>query len=407
MKTYRLIFKAVLAVTFLLSSVVASMAQAIVGVDAIALDPPENRRWEITILFSPQPPLDKIKRVFVLNVDDARIIDLRNLRPLPDNPRFYVATVAESLKTANDPPKGFRFTKHYELRAAVENEDGTETLSLSAQLETLKEEEQLDKEVKDEANDAEDADVYVSGEVNGANKRQSGFTTEIKLQRYKPVSASWRYTPYFKLNASTDPDADPDKMESGLRFRYIMGQFAGIPGAYYDNDIKLESERDFGNTNVIYDTRFTFLPAAWPKGATNYKVFLNPFIGAELGKNLRSPLKAAEGDGIARALAGADLRVVFFLKGEDAPDINWTTSYTRRWLLTDELGFKTDDNGDLILNRFGKSPRDYVLSKFSYRISKFFDVFTAYEWGQVPPSYKLVDHRFRLGFAYKFKFAVK
>ena len=46
------------------------------------------------------------------------------------------------------------------------------------------------------------------------------------------------------------------------------------------------------------------------------------------------------------------------------------------------------------------------MTKVSYRVNKFFEVFTAYEWGEVPPSYKLVDHRFRLGFAYKYKFGL-
>jgi hypothetical protein len=407
MKTYYALFKIFVVTIFFLSLSITAMAQSIVGVEAIALDPPQNQSWQINVTFTRAVPEGRIKQSFLINVNDQSIISLRNFAPLPGEPRIYSGSPGTPLEAVKDPKTGFlKFTKHYELRLAVENDKG-EILSLGTELTVLNENQTISKQVHAEANDSDDADVYISGEVNGAHKQQASFTTEIKLQRYKPVSASWRYTPYFKLNASTDPGADPDTMESGLNFRYILGKFANIPGAYYDNAIKLESERDFDNTNLIYDTRFTFLPAAKPRGATKYKVFFNPFIGAELGKNLRSPLKAAEGDGIARALAGADLRLVVFVKNEDAPDINWTTSYVRRWLFTDELGFETDDNGDLQLSRFGKSPRDHVLSKFSYRINKFFDVFTAYEWGEVPPSYKLVDHRFRLGFAYKFKFAVK
>ena len=193
-------------------------------------------------------------------------------------------------------------------------------------------------------------------------------------------------------------------MEMGLKFRYVLDKL----GAYFDNEIKLESERDFGNTNFIYATRLTLLPPARPKNPeSKSKVFFAPYIGAEAGKNINSPLKAAEGDGIARVLIGADLRFAFFLKGDNDPDINWTTSFTRRWLLTDELGFEADKDGVLQLVRFGTSPRDYVLSKVSYKLTKFLDVFGAYEWGQLPPSYKFVDHRFQFGFAYKYKFAVK
>lgn len=407
MKTCYAFFKIfVVTICFLWLSVTA-MGQSIAGVEAIALDPPENQRWEINVTFTTAVPRGKIKKNFLININDESIITLRNFLPLSTEPRIYSGSPDVPLKAVKDPQTGFlQFTKHYELRLAVENDQG-QIVSLGSALTVLNENQTVNNVVKAEANDADDADVYISAEVNGAHKQQASFTTEVKLQRYQPLSASWRVTPFFNLNASTDAGADPDRMETGLRFRYILGKFASIPGAYYDNEIKLESERDFENTNVIYDTRFTFLPAAHPRGLTKYKFFFDPFIGGEFGKNVRSPLRVAEGDGIARALAGADLRFIVFVKDQEAPDINWTTSYVRRWLFTDELGFETDENGDLKLTRFGKSPRDYVLSKFSYRINKFFDVFTAYEWGEVPPSYKLVDHRFRFGFAYKFKFAVK
>jgi hypothetical protein len=406
MNTRRSIFRPIMAMTFFLSLSVVSAAQSIAGADAI---PPSEDypQWQIEVTFSPVPAREKVKRFFIVNLDGGRIIEVRNFAPNSSTQlAIYTGTPEDALNTVTDDKGNLKFKDHYAFNAVVENDQG-KLVPLSAPLELLNQTLAVNKEVRAKARDAEDADVYISGELNGAHKHHPSFTTEISLQRYKPVSPSWRYTPFFKLNASTDPDADPDKMEAGLKLRYITGGFAGIPGVYFDHAFKLESERDFDNTNLIYDTRFTFLPTPQPKGRTNHKFFVNPYIGAELGKNLRSPLKAAEGDGIARALAGVDLRLIIFLKDEEAPAINWTTSYVRRWPLTDELGFKADDNGVLQLRRFGKSPRDFVSSKFSYRLTKFLDAFVAYEWGEVPPSYKLVDHRFRLGFAYKYKFAVK
>lgn len=400
-----MILKAVLTATFILSLGSAAAAQSVL-VQAIAPND-ENPQWLVHVAFSPVPPRDRIRQFFLINVDGARVIGLRNFSPDPLTPSIYTATPESPLRVAVNPQTNRpELLDKYEFRAVIADDQG-QTSSIGAPVVLLDAAVAVNKEVRAASRDSEDSDVYVSGEINGAHKRRASFTTEIKLQRYKPVSASWRYTPFFKLNASTDPDADPDKMEAGLKLRYIMGPFAGIPGAYSDHAFKLESERDFENTNLIYDTRFTFLPAAWPKGFTSHKVFINPYVGGEFGKNVRSPLKAAEGDGIARALAGVDMRLIFFTKNDDAPSINWTTSYVRRWPLTNELGFETGDDGNLVLRTFGKSPRDFVSSKFSYRLNKFLDVFTAYEWGQVPPSYKLVDHRFRLGFAYKYKFAVK
>jgi hypothetical protein len=391
---------------------VTAFGQSISGVQAVAPDPGQMQ-WSIEVAFVPDPGLPKIRRIFLVNIEDERIIRLSN--PISSGSGIYSYTSAEPLETVVDPTAGLKLSKQYELRASVTNIKGDKTLSLGAAVELLREDVAQTTEVRQKVKEVDDADVYVAGELNGAHKKKTSFTTEIKLQKYMPISPTWRYTPFFKLNASTDADADPDKMEMGVNFRKIFTETK----AYFDNEFKLESERDFENTNLIYGARLTLLPDSRPKGfkkrsadgkitVNNVKVFFNPFIGGEFGKNVRSPLKAAEGDGIARLLAGADVRVAFFIKkNEKAPDINWTTSYTRRWLLTDELGFETDDNGDLQLRTFGTSPRDYFLSKFSYRMNKFFDVFTAYEWGQVPPSYKLVDHRFRLGFAYRFKFGVE
>lgn len=405
MNVQRLTLKALLAATFLLSLSVAASAQSAL-VTATAPDS-TNPEWVIKAAFSTTTAPDKVKGAFLLHTEEGRIIKLKNFMPDRPGSFVFIANPEVPLMTAvSEKTNDLALQGHYQFQAMIENDKGELGL-VAAPVALLNNNLAVNREVKAKAKDADDADVYVSGELNGAHKNKTSFSTEIKLQKYMPVSANWRHTPFFKLNASTDPGADPDKMEAGWKFRYITGRFIGIPGAYFDHSFKLESERDFGNTNLLYDTRFTLLPAAWPKGLTNQKVFINPYVGAELGKNVRSPLKAAEGDGIARLLTGVDVRIVFFLKDEDTPSINWTNSYVRRWPLTDELGFEKNDDGSLKLLTFGKGPRDYVSSKFSYRLSKFLEVFTAYEWGRVPPSYKLVDHRFRLGFAYKYKFGVK
>jgi hypothetical protein len=254
------------------------------------------------------------------------------------------------------------------------------------------------------ADSDEDADYYISGNITGAHKKKTAFTTEIKIQPYQRgyFQNKLIFTPvYFKLNASTAADADPDNMEIGFKLRNVFNKkFAGFSGAFLDNGVKIESERDFDNTNLIAETRLIFLPPALNK--RTFQIYLNPFIGAELGKNLRSPLNAAEGDSITRFLAGADLRVTFF-KGEDTPWANWTTSYTRRWLLSNELRFRTDSDNNLVLVESGKRPRDYFESKFSFKVGSFTDAFIAYDWGETPPSYKKLDHRFRLGFEFRKK----
>lgn len=412
MQATRCFFGIALVCLFISLLCVTSKAQSISAVQADAPDQ-DQVTWSIEVAFVPDPTAGKIRRIFLVNIEDEKIIGLTS--PIAFGNGIYSYTPSEPLEIVVGANKVPKLAKHYELRASLENIKGDKLLSVGAPVELLLDDIAATSEVKQKAKNVEDADIYVSGGLNGAHKQRTSFTTEIKLQKYKPISPAWRFTPFFKLNASTDSNADPDSLQAGVNFRYISTDAK----AYFDNEFKLESERDFDNTNLVYAARLTFLPNSWPKGLrkkssegkisrNNIKVFFNPFIGGEFGKNLRSPLQAAEGDGIARIVAGTDLRIAFYLKkNEKAPDINWTTSYTRRWLLTDELRFKTDDNGDLVLVSFGTSPRDYVLSKLSYRLTNFFDVFTAYEWGQLPPSYKLIDSRFRVGFAYKFKFGLE
>jgi hypothetical protein len=268
---------------------------------------------------------------------------------------------------------------------------------------------------KDESEDIEDSNFYIDGELKGANKKKTTFSTNIKVKRLTQTG-KWIYSKspidslpipfYFKLNASTDVEADPDSLEIGFNFARVVGKHF-----YWDNDIKIESQRDFKNTNFIYSTRGIWRPAGKSltkkDGNATSILFFRPYIGAEVGKNLRSPVATAQGDGIARILAGADLRLNIPINEDKGQEINWTNSYTRRWLLSDELSFKADDDGVLQLVRFGKRPRDYVKSKIDFSFNKFFGAFIEYDWGQLPPSYKFVDHRFRVGLFYKFKFAVK
>jgi hypothetical protein len=391
------------AFLILLSFATAASAQALQEVGAIETSPGSNV-WSLNIAFTKGVDRDRILHIFLLKTDAAAIVELTNIKPadtgLAGPPVIYTADPVTPLAIIIN-EHGTR-SLHYQLWARLRNsEPGKEDLSLN-QTVTLRDENiPLDApaETRAKVKDFDDSDVYVSGELDGAHKAKTRYTVGLKYQHYRSLGR-WQWTPvFFKLNASTDPDADPDKMEIGTGFRYISR------AGYFDQKMKLESERDFDNTNLISDTRFTFLPHAVPKGRKNVKLFFNPFLGGEFGKNLHSPLKAAEGDGIARLLAGADVRVAFWLnKDSDDPEINWTTSYVRRWLLTDELSFEADKDGKLQLQEFGRSPRDYVSSKVAYSVRKFFDIFLEYEWGQVPPSYKFVDHRFRLGFAYKFRF---
>lgn len=265
-----------------------------------------------------------------------------------------------------------------------------------------------------EAKGKEDADVYVAGEWGGTKGTTARYSIDLKIEPTF-TNGRWYYTPvFFNLNASTDPEADPDHMTFGAKGGYIFPfevkespnwkfRLTGLNTSFGG---KIESEKDFDNTNLLFDSKLNFVVTTIPLGKSATLTF-DPYIGTELGKNLRSPLAAAEGNGIARMLAGASAVLDVPINHSPLKGIVWETSYTRRWLLTNELAYETGDDDQPVLVEFGKSPRDYVVSKVEFKINRFLNPYVSYEWGEVPPSYKLVDHRYKVGFAYQFTLSPK
>ena len=250
-----------------------------------------------------------------------------------------------------------------------------------------------------------DSDFYFSGDLTKVSSEKTAFTTEIKIE---PVFGphKWRYSPFFHLNASTDPEADPDSMDFGLKtLRTLLLKKRPRPGEPSSIRLslggKIESQKDFKNTNLVFDPTGQLNLTPFRLGPKEFLVF-RPFAGIEVGKNLKSPLATAQGAGIARVVGGVNA-VMDIPFNTGIQGITFSADWTRRWLLTRELAYKVNDDKTLSLLEFGKSPRDFVEGRFDFAVNDFLSPYIAYDWGQVPPSYKLQDHRLRVGLTYKFK----
>jgi hypothetical protein len=124
----------------------------------------------------------------------------------------------------------------------------------------------------------------------------------------------------------------------------------------------------------------------------------------EVGKNLNSPVSEAEGRGLARLMFGTTFNLAFKRRG-DVPlkRFGIEANYVRRILLKREVYFEEAEDDTLQAVTFGTNPRDWVEAKFYFKFNKFFDGYVGYEYGEKPPSYKLVDHRMKFGLVYKSK----
>jgi hypothetical protein len=271
------------------------------------------------------------------------------------------------------------------------------------------------------ADGKEDSNVYVAGEIATARGSKGFGSVEIKVSYpfLKNLNGTTNeFSPFFDLNASTNPKADPDTMNFGLRWVRPLSPLNRLQGAggdrrgsersnfgrtFVENTFKAEATHDFENANAIWSPRLIRpIPAI---GGENAYIYFEPFLGFELGGNIVSPVAEAENKFIARGLFGSTMLVALAL-GADQPiqKVSFEAAYTRRLLFRDEVSFRVDDAGKFFPLNFGTNPRDFVSTKLNFTLSKFLGTYIGYDWGEVPPSYKLVNHRLKVGLNFRQKY---
>ncbi len=265
---------------------------------------------------------------------------------------------------------------------------------------------------RSKAKGREDSNVYLSGSIEGAEGGSPQFSSDLKID--VPQGVKWgifkSVSPYFNLKASTSTDADANSLNFGGKIsapfnigseldpvthrpkkRLLRGINWHIAGGF-------ESDRRFDNVNVLMDQRVAFVPRGV---GDNNTIFFKPFVGFELGRNLKSPVAQAEDKSIARGYVGGSLYINLYPKKADL--ISLQTDYIRRFLLKPEIYFKEDDDKTLLPVNIGRGPRDYLKTTLGFGISDFTGINVSYEYGSLPPNFELVSHKYSLGFVYKFK----
>lgn len=289
----------------------------------------------------------------------------------------------------------------------------------------------------------DDAELYLSGEFSTAVKSKPNWTADIKYEReFGKRGFPFLFAPFVNLKYNNKVKNDTDKLSFGIRFSNSFGfkvadteieedepinallentqdqkrapKFTKIKRAreqreyfLYRGSGEFESDWDFRVNNLITSQEIHYLvkPLFFDdEGVINGKLILTPFIGAELGRNLKNPT-IREDLGIARFKAGAVLTLNldkpiknFFIK-----DLTWENKFTRRWFLANEIAYDKNDAGELIEKEFGKKPRSHFMSTLEFKFNDFFGPALIYEWGEVPPLYNKVNHKVKLALVYSFK----
>jgi hypothetical protein len=259
----------------------------------------------------------------------------------------------------------------------------------------------------------EDAEIYVEGMMEGARRAKTAFTVDASVNKrflYNKDEPEYFWQPFFNIKASTAAKADPNALNFGVNFENPSGRLPdnvlALKRLYFSEAAKFEADKDFKNVNFVGDFRLRLVSRHLNQGRVN----IVPFFGMELGKNLKSPVAEAKGKLIARPLFGARLYYNLYTKeaaGGYQKALAFETLYERRFLLKREVALDADDDGNFIGVPLTRAPRDYVKSSFVYDFAKNFGFKLNYEYGSLPPLFKLVDNKFSVGLVFKGKFDEK
>jgi hypothetical protein len=253
--------------------------------------------------------------------------------------------------------------------------------------------------------DRESSDLFGSYSLTKTRHKATTGTGDLKVAL--PFSKNfWNrrhvFAPVIDIKASSDHEADADSLKFAfewfVRVKNWDTKFI-FPTIALKNSGKIEAPKDFDNINAVWEDRWIF-----PSAFGDFPLFINPFVGFELGKNLRSPVPEAEGKGIFRPLVGANLTLQIPIKNFQAlKGFEFQSSYIRRWPMKREGSIDKDDDGNLVGITLNKGPKDYSDSKFIIKINDFFGPYIGYEWGRLPPNFELVDHKWTFGILFKSK----
>lgn len=266
---------------------------------------------------------------------------------------------------------------------------------------------------KSAAKGREDSNVYLSGAIEGARKNKTQFSADIKIdQPFGGYGFFSEIGPVFNLKASSADEADANSINFAVKLRHafvISRKFDTQTRQFVEKDKRLltgivldflpgfETERRVKNVNALLGTRLTFVPRTL--GGAN-PIYLQPFIGYEIGTNLKSQVARAENRTISRGLVGGSLYIDF---PRQFKGLSFQTDYVRRFLINREIRFEVDKDKKLVPLNLGRGPRDYLKTGFTFNFSDFAGATLNYEYGSLPPNFQLVDSKFSFGLVYKFK----
>jgi len=366
---------------------------------------PHGGQWEIRVSLDRGFDAESGKNLtnyVLLNVRDGKRLEFDGMRGT-DVPTPSTVTLILNPQIHLDPSSYYHL---YIFQLSFGGKPATDPLQSPIKFGTIDTRGQVNHGRSFEAADGrDDANFYFSGEITRTKGKDFQGSADVKLE-YPFMRTYWDrvhyFGPSFDLKASNDPNGDPDSMNLGFWWKWRVLRLP-IPFRYLNwrNSPKIEANRSFTNANFLWESRFSFLSKVWFNPHSRF--FFQPFLGVEVGRNLRSPVLEAAHRFLSRPQVGTTVNLIFPLQKPGLREVGLESSYVRRWPLRREVSFKTDAAGKLVPLPIGTNPRDYVTVKLNLNFLQGFGSAIKYEWGELPPSFNLVDHKLSIGLTYKVK----
>lgn len=265
------------------------------------------------------------------------------------------------------------------------------------------------------------ADVSVTGSFLAAGQTKPIYKLEVLAGLYKPrpVSWLWNFNPGINLAVEVNQNAkppnnrttfDPDSIIAAAALMKIVPIQKGILyGMQFDEFLPSgEFSRSDPSSNLIFKTSAMFVLNPWHPRKQRFYGTLYPVLAYEGGKNLNRPSMLAKRpidltryDGIARGVLGADATLGFASSDKKTDDITLTGSYRVRLPAFDEPFIRTEHQVTMV--DLTTKARHWVEVDLSYSpsIFKYLAITAQYQYGDLPPVFKLVDHKVSIGLTFK------
>lgn len=260
------------------------------------------------------------------------------------------------------------------------------------------------------ASDKAHSDIYLSGLYSPAINSSAQYTIDAKMQLLTQIPKSAiRMGGIATVSTDKRPSADPDSyFVSGLmqwipvNQRFLRQRAEGVLVDWYFTG--LEFDRKTSNRTLLtapqFEVPLRIYPAPKQKGPLSLAVGMIPYLGFEAGSNLSNSLNKNGSGGVFRGLAGSSFDASISPNLPFLSKISLSATYAVRIPALPEVFTPTtlNNKGQTVdVPVLSTQARHHVTDELDFTFSKPFAFTIKHEYGEVPPVFRVVDHKVSIG----------